>query len=80
MTGSGGSGTAPSSQQTRTSSPASGSRRRSSPQNPSRAATDPRKWRQVPHEVDERWQTQQRDATGWGVEQCGQRHDGMPGW
>jgi hypothetical protein len=29
--------------------------------------------------VDDRWQTQQRDASGWGVEQCGQRHD-MTSW
>ena len=64
MTGSGMIGSAPSSQQARTSSPWSGSRRRSSPQNPTRAATEPRKWRQVPQLVEERWQTQQRDASG----------------
>ena len=64
VTGSGGAATAPSSQQARTSSPWSGSRRRSRPQNPIRPATEPRNWRQVPQLVDERWQTQQRDASG----------------
>jgi hypothetical protein len=34
----------------------------------------------VPQLVEERWQTQQRDASCWGVEQCGHRHAGMVGW
>jgi hypothetical protein len=54
---------APSSQQARTSSPWIGLRFRSSPQNPSVEATEPRKFRHVPQLVDERWQTQQRDAS-----------------
>ena len=33
-----------------------------------------------PHAVVDRWQTQQRAVTCWGVAQCGQRHIGMPGW
>ena len=44
------------------------------------AATDARKWRQVPHEVLERRQTQQRAVSAWGVPQCGQRHIAMRGW
>jgi hypothetical protein len=28
----------------------------------------------VPQLVEERWQTQQREASGWGVSQCGHRH------
>lgn len=59
-----GAATAPSSQQARTSSPWSGVRCRSSPQYPSREATEPRKLRHVPQLVDERWQTQQREASG----------------
>jgi hypothetical protein len=39
-----------------------------------------RKWRQVAQLVEERLQTQHRAVSGWGVEQCGQRHNGMAGW
>ena len=41
---------------------------------PSPLAIERRKWRQVPHEVVERWQTQQRAASDWGVAQWGHRH------
>jgi hypothetical protein len=78
IAGSGVNGCAASSQHARTSSPSSGRRWRSRAQKPSRAATDRRKWRQVPQLVDDRWQTQHRDASGWGVEQCGQRHIMFP--
>jgi hypothetical protein len=35
---------------------------------------------QVAQLVLERRQTQQRDASAWGVPQCGQRQTGMAGW
>jgi hypothetical protein len=38
-----------------------------------------RKCRQLEHVVDERAQTQQRDASAWGVPQDGHRQFGMPG-
>jgi hypothetical protein len=31
----------------------------------------------VPQAVEERWHTQQRAVSAWGVPQCGQRHIGM---
>jgi hypothetical protein len=36
-----------------------------------------RKWRQVPHDVVERLQTQQREVSACGVPQWGQRQTGM---
>jgi hypothetical protein len=68
------------SQQGRISSPLSGRRWRSRPQYPSWPATARRKWRQAPQAVLDRWQTQQRAVSAWGVAQCGQRHIGMAGW
>ena len=40
-------------------------------------AIERRKWRQLAHEVVDRWQTQQRAASGWGVAQWGHRHTAM---
>ena len=40
-------------------------------------AIERRKWRQLPHEVVDRWQTQQRAASDWGVAQWGHRHTAM---
>jgi len=40
-------------------------------------AIERRKWRQVPHDVVDRWQTQQRAASDWGVAQWGHRHTAM---
>jgi hypothetical protein len=36
-----------------------------------------RNWRQVPHDVVDLWQTQQRAASDWGVAQWGHRHTAM---
>jgi hypothetical protein len=79
VAGGSGSGSA-ASQQARISLPSSGSRRRSSPQKPSCAEIVWRKCRQVAQQVEDRRQTQQRDASGCGVSQWGHRHIGMAGW
>ena len=56
-------------QQARTSLPRSVTRFRSRPHIPSPAAMPRRKWRQVAHVVVDRWQTQQRALSAWGVPQ-----------
>jgi hypothetical protein len=40
-------------------------------------AIERRKWRQVPHDVVDLWQTQQRAASACGVAQWGHRHTAM---
>jgi hypothetical protein len=44
---------------------------------PSEPATPRRKWAQVAQLVEDREQTQHRDASGWGVPQCGHRQFAM---
>jgi hypothetical protein len=46
---------------------------------PSPLATERRKWRHVAQEVVDRWQTQHRAASAWGVAQWGHRHTTMRG-
>ena len=66
-----------SSQHGRTSSARIGPRRGSAPQMPKGPAIPRRKWAQVAQLVEDREQTQHRDASGWGVPQCGQRQFAM---
>jgi hypothetical protein len=46
---------------------------------PNPVATDLRKCRQEAQEVVDRWQTQQRAASAWGVAQWGHRHTTIRG-
>ena len=64
-------------QQARISVPSSTGRFGSRPHRPRPPATPRRKCRQVAHDVVERRQTQQRDDSGCGVAQWGQRQTGM---